>query len=487
MIPICESKMKFTIRAWTFLLFLSLPVTGLTGEESTSGAASPARRASILSRLAAAHPELSAQDLREFPMKIRSLLSDPYTFFRGTCHLFYERCATWEEYKSNDVPRVLLHGDVHIGNLGTMNVGSLKNPRAQFGPIDLDETFEGPFDLDLLRAMTAMRFAAGPIGVEGSDVNWPGVAETLCAAYAEGIEGRITTEDLAQRHEAIASVLRRAAAGSLESYLGRYTEKHERFRAARRTGSGVRGLMEPVSSETRRELLESVFAAIRPTGQQASLCDLGFEEVESWSAAVLDVRRWTRVGSSGSQGVRKYLMLVRVPGTGALPFVFEIKEQPGAGAARAGLIASVPVTERGAFVAGAHPRLLGGPSDCVGSAALSGKSFLLRIKGPWEEDLGIDDFKSKAKSERIPAMASVLGHTLGIAHRRSCPAEGRSEIMDSILKRIPALPETLSHRSEVLESALRFAFEELRNDRDAVELAERASRFLADAAKAGQP
>src|SRR5271157_4652551 len=55
-------------------------------------------------------------------LKLRLMKKDPFTFFRGTDHLY---CQIWSEIKPLDVgPDILISGDLHLENFGahrTMN------------------------------------------------------------------------------------------------------------------------------------------------------------------------------------------------------------------------------------------------------------------------------------------------------------------------------------------------------------------------------
>src|SRR5688572_24617712 len=83
--------------------------------------------------VAAAEPAPSAYDLlREryapftadgdpfgFPMKVRSVASDPYKFWRGTKDLFYAWCAEHaRDWLADRDAYVWSHGDPHVGNIG---------------------------------------------------------------------------------------------------------------------------------------------------------------------------------------------------------------------------------------------------------------------------------------------------------------------------------------------------------------------------------
>jgi uncharacterized protein (DUF2252 family) len=50
-------------------------------------------------------------------LKYRRMLTDPFAFLRGTCHLFYE---DWPNSSSlNSSPSVWICGDLHLNNFGS--------------------------------------------------------------------------------------------------------------------------------------------------------------------------------------------------------------------------------------------------------------------------------------------------------------------------------------------------------------------------------
>src|SRR6185295_9490363 len=98
----------------------------------------------------------------------------------------------------------------------------------------------------------------------------------------------------------------------------------------------------------------------------------------SFRKSVLDVARWTRVDSGGSQGVYKFLVLVDRPfADGDAPMIFQFKQQPEPAAARAGLVDEKCATDRAREVAGSFDRLLDWPKPFVGAAVLEGRGYLV--------------------------------------------------------------------------------------------------------------
>ena len=59
------------------------------------------------------------RDPERLQRKYAAMRRDPFTFLRGTCHLFY---ADWPQTSPlNDAPATWLCGDIHFENFGSYN------------------------------------------------------------------------------------------------------------------------------------------------------------------------------------------------------------------------------------------------------------------------------------------------------------------------------------------------------------------------------
>jgi hypothetical protein len=88
-------------------------------------------------------------------LKHQHMAESPFAFFRAT---FYRWLQQWHEHCDDlaKAPKVLAVGDLHIENFGTWRD---EEGRLIWGVNDLDETWPGPYALDLVRLTTSAYLA----------------------------------------------------------------------------------------------------------------------------------------------------------------------------------------------------------------------------------------------------------------------------------------------------------------------------------------
>jgi uncharacterized protein (DUF2252 family) len=97
---------------------------------------------------------------------------DPFTFLRGTCHLFY---ADWPQTSPlNDAPVTWLCGDIHFENFGSYKGD---NRQTYFDLNDFDEAVLAPCTWDVARFLTSVLVGAHTLHVR------PTTALALCEAF----------------------------------------------------------------------------------------------------------------------------------------------------------------------------------------------------------------------------------------------------------------------------------------------------------------
>jgi uncharacterized protein (DUF2252 family) len=219
-------------------------------------------------------------------LKYKLLAADPFRFFRGTCHLFYEDLVKVNLPAS---PNVWMCGDLHLENFGSFKGD---NRLVYFDINDFDESILGPASWELARFLTCI-FVASPImGIrEKEALQWATLfLETYSAILAKG--------------------------------KARYIEIE--------TANGiVRSFLEKVSLRTQNELLQERTRIekkklVLNTGNKKylkldkELKDELINHLQAWtlnqegrlgSSEVLDV--CFRIAGIGSLGVKRYLFLLQ--------------------------------------------------------------------------------------------------------------------------------------------------------------------------------
>lgn len=423
------------------------------------------------------YPDLDSADPRSLAFKVRSLIRDEYSYFRGMAPSFYQAAsapaAEWMAQESN---HVLLHGDIHIGNIGTYQGPGHAGKDIHFGVVDLDEVIEGPFQLDLLRAMTAIRFGWQS---DSGEVPWQQTARELCAGYEATLSGA-TNSDSVLQHPAVKGLLSKAARNQARPYVARYMEEGAppRFRSARIKGGLAKDLLDPLLQDERDAVQTALWNYLQNGCDSKTREEFRFASEPELRDSVVDIVRWTRVESSGSQGVHKYLVLLRRPlKTEEGDLILELKEEPIPSAARAGLIQATAGTARAEQVANAGRLMLNPAPRLVGFTSIGERGFLVRTKDPWAEELEPTDFGRPGKESALMA-ARLMGEVLGIAHRNVLINRNQPQRIESIRAQSRELPTQLSQLSETVEKRLRKEYTALKADPAARALVDRAEMII---------
>ena len=121
------------------------------------------------------------RDPERLGLKYRALRRDAFSFFRGTCHLFWSEAP--RSFWSGAVPLVWTCGDLHLENFGCYKGD---DRLVYFDVNDFDEAVAAPCYCDPVRLMASIMVAARVTG-SGS------VARALCggflASYAKALQG----------------------------------------------------------------------------------------------------------------------------------------------------------------------------------------------------------------------------------------------------------------------------------------------------------
>ena len=200
----------------------------------------------------------------------------------------------------------------------------------------------------------------------------------------------------------------------MNSYVDLSGEK-PRFRRLRFDDGELEDITFAIDdASTCNQIVTAFVEAIRRDAKDdfATLYDTGNNAI----AQVLDVVEWVRLGSSGSQGLRKYLILTKPARAKSYPYqIIQLKQEPPCAAARAGLVDVKQEAPRAQTIAASYSILQNPRKALTGWAIIDADSYLVKPKiynGKEPKPKHIDDVGDMAD------MAKVLGSLLGAAHRR---------------------------------------------------------------------
>jgi uncharacterized protein (DUF2252 family) len=225
--------------------------------------------------------------------KLRRMLADPFTFFRGTNHLFI---GDWPELQPPEVgPDILICGDLHLENFGAYRTAE---GDFRYDINDFDDAMVASSSLDLVRCTASIFLAAE---------QWrllPTHATSMALAYLEhyriailaatraGAVGEVAPHS---GHGAIWELLGSTASGIQEALLEKNTKRKNRVPPRiRRTASHI-------AISTKR--FDLICEAVEAHGRKLGAPD---------QFRVHDVT--SRIAGVGSVGVRRYLALLEGEG-----------------------------------------------------------------------------------------------------------------------------------------------------------------------------
>lgn len=331
--------------------------------------------------------------------KFDKLAGSLFSFFRGTCLLFY-RDMPGEDAA---MPTVLTAGDVHPENFGVL---PSEDDVPIFGINDVDEAYYAPFTWDLKRGAVSFMIAAAEKGGYGRSKQ-RSIAARFVRGYVAGMrrfaeQGNEDTEQL--RLDTAPPLIAKLISGALSEGRAGYLQRKYLDEA----GRGFRATDELVPLSSRRDEFQAVIDRF------AEENDLDVP-ARTPGLRVKDVARRTGQGTASLGLDRYYLLLAGPAEDGTADVLVELKQ-----ARRSALAGLVPpsdflVTGAGDRISHAqHVQVVGG-DVFFGSVNVDGRSFLARERSPYRDDVSL----GKLSKSQWKDYAEICGGVLAHAHALS--------------------------------------------------------------------
>jgi uncharacterized protein (DUF2252 family) len=350
--------------------------------------------------------------------KFDELASDLFSFFRGTCLLFYRDMAGDDAW----MPTVMCLGDVHPENFGVM-------PSADdvpiFGVNDFDEAAFAPFTWDLKRGATGFTVSAAVEGGLGRKKRRK-IVRRFVRGYVAGISefGQHETElDHQIRLDTAPPLIRALIEGALQprdEWLAE--EHHDEYRRRFRIDDDE---LVPVTSrrDEFQEIIER-FVSDNDVDVPARAGDMQVKDVAMRKGA-----------GTASLGLPRYYVLIEgVRGDGTDDLVLELKR-----ARRSALAGLVPPESGGGAGSGdriAHAQTVQIVRGDVfyGSVEIGGLSFMTRERAPYRDDIDLDELSKSEWKEYAETCGRALAHAHSLSDDQTEQVGGdlESRILDAI-------------------------------------------------------
>lgn len=397
-------------------------------------------------------PLIDKADPQAFPMKVWAIAQSPRRFWgAGKDHFFHWCKVNAADWLADKEAYVIQQGDQHLGNIGVYPAAGAFGTLA-FGMVDFDDTANLPFQYELLQGVVTFRILARQQDVEFKKKKVDELIEVIFEHYGKAATSGKSATELLKEDKWVQDLFKEAKTDRYGDDLKDYVDARGRFFPRITNSKGPKEILRP-GMQHADAIAAGLAAAIGRSPATAAL--LRYRTVEEFRRAIKDIAIRTQVRSGGSQGMRKYLVLLDRPMLGIRhDLIIYLKQQAPTAAERSGLIPLDPRKPAQRFVE--HTlALMNPPPFLIGWCEMDGVSYWVTLKEPWSEELGpkdVEDVKDLKHAARIFATAT------GASHARS----GKGAVIASRLT--PQLAEQIKRLSEAYVRQLYIDYEQFRSD-----------------------
>ncbi len=341
-------------------------------------------------------------------LKYKLMRDSAYSFYRGTCHLFYEDWPT--QSALNDAPAAWVCGDLHLENYGSYKA---ENRLVYFGMNDFDEAALAPCTWDIARLVTSIFVAAHDLTVSESQAR--ALSAIFLDAYGHALaEGQIRMLE------------RETAAGMVRTLLQELKHRERKdFLDSRTDIDNKTGLRTFRIDDVK--LLETSKANRKRVATLIEKWGATYAEPDFFN--VLDVA--FRVAGTGSLGVERYAILVEGKGSPNHNFILDLKEELPS-SLQPYLSLSQPVwTSDAERTVEIQKRVQFIPPYLLSALTMEGKAFMLREMQPSDDRVALNAWNGKIK--RLMRTILQMGEVTAWGQMRSAGRQG-SAIADDLIR-----------------------------------------------------
>jgi uncharacterized protein (DUF2252 family) len=347
----------------------------------------------------------TGRDPERLKIKYSKMAQSPFSFLRGTAHLFYDGLP--EITRFAQTPLAWNCGDLHFENFGCYRGD---NHLVYFDINDFDEAALAPCIWDLERLLTSILVGGRTLDLDQSQT------ATLCHACVDSYAGALASGKSLW-------IERETATGQIGKLL-EGLRHHKRVdllnRRTRGGGSNRRIIVDgkralPATDEQTDRIRH--FMAIFAATQE----NPGFFRV-------LDVAR--RIAGTGSLGLDRFVILVRGKNTPDGHHLLDLKE------ARPSVLSAHLANPQPRWhseadrIVSVQRRMQAVTQAMLNSATQNGKSYVLRDLQPSEDRVKLSDWNGHLK--RLEEVIANMGRLLAWAQLRSNGRQG-SAVADALM------------------------------------------------------
>lgn len=337
--------------------------------------------------------------------KYQAMQQDPFVFFRGTCHIFYE---DWpKDSLLNQAPPVWNCGDLHLQNFGSYKGD---NRLVYFDINDFDEGVLAPCTWDVTRFVTSILVGASTIGVKESE------AMAICYEYLDSYSNTLAKGQAR-------TVEKETAQGMVKEHLETLNLRKRKEFLDKRT---------QVKNGKRRFIIDGEHYHECPKEKQDKIKDL----IDKWSSKredknffqVLDIAE--RIAGTGSLGVARYGIIVEGKGSPNDNYILDLKQ-----AGRSSLEPYVNLPQpkwdnEAQRIVNIQQKMQGTPPALLSDIHFEGCHFILRELQPSQDKIDLVEWNGKLS--RLAKVLKTMGQITAWDQLRSTGRKG-SAITDDLI------------------------------------------------------
>ena len=340
-------------------------------------------------------------------LKYKAMRSDVFTFYRGTCHLFYQDFP--KNSPLNAAPPVWICGDLHLENFGSYKGD---NRLVYFDMNDFDEACLAPCTWDVVRFITSILVGSHTLKVNESEAL--DLSNSFLDAYSHALaKGSARSVEKETALGLVKDLLKTLKTRLRQEFLDKHTKEKK---GKRHLIIDNKHIIE--ATEAEQQKIRELISAWHKSTQK----DTNFYQV-------LDVQQ--RIAGTGSLGLERYAILVEGKGSPDGNYLLDLKLTP-ASSLQPYLTVPQPVwSSESARVVAIQQRVQGTPPALLGMIVDGNKSYVLRELQPVQDRVSLQGWDGKL--ERLKKLMQTMGEVTAWDQLRSGGRQG-SAIADDLIK-----------------------------------------------------
>ncbi|XZF64874.1 MAG: DUF2252 domain-containing protein [Gloeotrichia echinulata DVL01] len=341
-------------------------------------------------------------------LKYKAMRHDIFSFYRGTCHLFYEDFP--KKSSLNAAPPVWICGDLHVENFGSYKGD---NRLVYFDINDFDEAVIAPCTWDIARFITSIIVGASTLKVNESE------SVNLCNKFLDTY-----TNTLAQGQAR--NVEKETSQGLVKDLL-ESLKKRDRPEFLDKRTEEKKGKRRLIIDEKR--VKEATEAEQQKVKKLLAIWQKSTKQENADFFKVLDVQQ--RIAGTGSLGLERYVILVEGKGSPDGNYLLDFKQAQNS-SLQPYLTLPQPLWQsQAARQVAIQQRVQGTPPALLGAIVEGTQSYLLRELQPEQDKVNLQS--ADGKLGRLEKLMQTMGQVTAWDQLRSGGRQG-SAIADDLIK-----------------------------------------------------